>query len=73
MLEFAGYVEGMEPNAEIGYKMKIIFVSMQAVGLLVAILLMALFPIGRKRAEETRRILDERKQVAAEAAGSAES
>ena len=63
MLEFAGYVEGMEPNAEIGYKMKIIFVSMQAVGLLVAILLMALFPIGRKRAEETRRILDERKQA----------
>jgi hypothetical protein len=58
----------MEPDAEIGYKMKIIFVGMQAAGLVVAILLMALFPIGRKRAEETRRILDERKVATAESA-----
>lgn len=71
-MEFSGYVAGMDPDPEVGYRMKVIFVAMQAVGLLVAIVLMVLFSIGRKRAEETRRILDEPKQVAAEAAGSAE-
>ena len=71
MLEFSGYVAGMDPDPEVGYRMKVIFVAMQAVGLLVAIVLMALFPIGRKRAEETRRILDERKHAAAGAAGNA--
>jgi len=69
MLEFSGYVTGMDPDPEVGYRMKVVFVAMQAVGLLVAIVLMALFPIGRKRAEETRRILDERKHAAAGAAG----
>lgn len=72
MLEFSGYVSGMDPDPEVGYRMKLIFVAMQAVGLLEAIVLMVLFSIGRKRAEETRRILYEPKQVAAEAAGSAE-
>lgn len=62
MLEFSGYVAGMDPDPEVGDKMKIIFVAMQAVGLLVAIALMACFPITRQRAEETRRILDARKQ-----------
>jgi GPH family glycoside/pentoside/hexuronide:cation symporter len=71
MLEFSGYVAGMDPDPEVGYRMKVIFVAMQAVGLLVAIVLMALFPIGRKRAEQTRRILDERKHAAAGAAGNA--
>ena len=40
---------------------------MQALGIAVALVLMVLFPIGRKRAEETRRILDERKEAAEEA------
>lgn len=66
MLEFSGYVANMDPDPEVGFRMKIIFVAMQGFGLLVAIALMALFPIGRKRAEETRRILDERKHAAAE-------
>ncbi|MGB0259684.1 MAG: hypothetical protein ACPGES_13625, partial [Coraliomargarita sp.] len=57
----------MDPDPEVGYQMKIIFVLMQAVGLIVALTLMAFFPIGRQRAEETRRILDERKQAAAQA------
>lgn len=76
MLEFSGYVSGMDPDPdpEVGYKMKVVFISMQALGLVTAIAAMVLFPIGRKRAEETRRILDERKQVAVrEAAGSAVS
>lgn len=67
MLEFSGYVADMDPDPEVGFRMKIIFVVMQALGLIVAITLMAFFPIGRKRAEETRRILDERKKATAEA------
>ncbi len=39
--------------------MKAIFITVQAIGLAVGLALMAFFPINRKRAEETRRILDE--------------
>ena len=67
MLDFSGYVADMDPDPEVGYKMKIVFVVMQAAGLMMAIALMVFFPIGRKRAEATRRILDGRKQAAAEA------
>jgi glycoside/pentoside/hexuronide:cation symporter, GPH family len=63
VLQLSGYVEGADVTPEIGYRMKVIFVVMQTLGLLVGLLLMALFPISRKRAEETRRILDERKKV----------
>lgn len=69
MLEFSGYVAGMDPDPEVGYKMKIIFVAMQAVGLLIALVLMTCFPITRQRAEETRRILDARKQNHADNGG----
>lgn len=62
VLKFSGFVEGEAVSPEIGYRMKVIFISLQATGLLVGLLMMALFPIGRKRAEETRRILDERKK-----------
>jgi len=62
MLDFSGFVPGMDPDPEMGYKMKVIFILMQALGLLVALALMICFPINRKRAEETRRILDERKK-----------
>lgn len=64
VLKFSGYIEGEAVSLDIGYRMKVIFVSLQAAGLLVGLLLMALFPINRKRAEETRRILDERKEKA---------
>ena len=67
MLEFAGYVGGTDPSPEIAFRMKAIFIAVQVVGLAVGLALMAFFPISRKRAEETRRILDERKQAAAEA------
>ena len=62
VLKFSGYVGGEEVSPMIGYRMKVIFVVMQTIGLLVGLLLMAQFPIGRKRAEETRRILDQRKK-----------
>jgi len=66
MLEFAGYVAGADPSPEIAFKMKAIFISVQAIGLAAGLALMAFFPISRKRAEETRRILDERKKNAEE-------
>jgi glycoside/pentoside/hexuronide:cation symporter, GPH family len=66
VLKFSGYVAGADVTPEIGYRMKVIFVVMQTLGLFVGLLLMALFPISRKRAEETRRILDERKEKAGE-------
>ena len=66
MLEFAGYVGGTDPTPEIAFRMKAVFVVVQVIGLVVGLALMAFFPIGRKRAEETRRILDERKKNAEE-------
>lgn len=63
VLKLSGYVEGMDVTSEVGYRMKIIFVSLQGAGLAVGLLMMWLFPIGRKRAEETRRILDERRKT----------
>ncbi|VGO21979.1 MFS transporter [Pontiella sulfatireligans] len=63
ILKMSGYVEGMDPDPEVGLKMKVIFISVQSLGLLVGLLVMVLFPIGRTRAEETRRILDERKKA----------
>jgi len=68
VLKFSGFVEGQVVSRQIGYRMKVIFICLQGTGLLVGLLMMALFPIGRKRAEETRRILDERKKVTEEEA-----
>ena len=64
MLEFAGYVAGTDPSPEIAFRMKAVFIAVQIIGLSVGLALMAYFPINRKRAEETRRILDERKKAA---------
>ena len=64
MLEFAGYVGGADPTPETAFRMKAVFVVVQVIGLGAGLTLMAFFPIGRKRAEETRRILDERKKNA---------
>jgi GPH family glycoside/pentoside/hexuronide:cation symporter len=64
VLQFSGFDAGAETTSpEVGYKMKVIFVSLQAVGLLTALGLMIMFPINRQKAEETRRILDERKKL----------
>jgi len=64
ILKFSGYVEGMEPDPEVGVNMKVIFISVQTIGLLAGLFVMIIFPINRKRAEETRRLLDERKAEA---------
>jgi Na+/melibiose symporter-like transporter len=61
MLEFAGYVAGSDPSPEIAFRMKAVFIAVQILGLVAGLALMAFFPINRKRAEETRRILDQRK------------
>lgn len=45
-------------------KMKMLVVGCQTLGLLVAVALFRFYPITRQRAEETRRILDERKSNA---------
>jgi len=66
MLEFAGYVAGTDPSPEIAFRMKAVFIAVQILGLGAGLALMVFFPINRKRAEETRRILDERKQAAEE-------
>jgi GPH family glycoside/pentoside/hexuronide:cation symporter len=47
-----------EPTA---IKMKMLVVACQTIGLLIAIALFRFYPISRRKAEETRRILDERK------------
>lgn len=54
LVEFAG-------QKHVGLMMKKMIVGFQVVGLLIAIVVFAFYPITRKRAEETRRILDERK------------
>lgn len=66
VLRFSGYVEGQAVDLNTGFRMKVIFIVLQTLGLLLGLVVMALFPIGRKRAEETRRILDERKNAEAE-------
>jgi GPH family glycoside/pentoside/hexuronide:cation symporter len=60
VLKFSGYVEGEEISAQVGENMKTIFIVIQSVGLLGGVGLMFLFPINRKKALETRLLLDER-------------
>ncbi len=50
---------------EVGVRMKSLVLAFQSAGLIGAMIIFAFYPITRKRAEETRRLLDERKQVAA--------
>jgi GPH family glycoside/pentoside/hexuronide:cation symporter len=45
----------------IGIRMKTMVLASQSIGLIVAIILFAFYPITRKRAAETRRLLEERK------------
>lgn len=60
---------GFDPEAatsggismEVAYRLKVLVIGSQAIGLFVAIILMLFYPTTRKHAEETRRILDERK------------
>ncbi len=57
LTEFAG-------QKHVALLMKKMVIGFQVVGLLIAIVIFAFYPITRQRAEETRRLLDERKAAA---------
>ena len=54
LIEFAG-------QKAVGLLMKKFIIGFQVVGLLIALAIFAFYPITRQHAEETRRLLDERK------------
>jgi GPH family glycoside/pentoside/hexuronide:cation symporter len=55
--------QGVSP--EVARTLKTLFVSIQSIGLIAGILVFIFYPISRKRSEETRRILDQRKATSA--------
>jgi GPH family glycoside/pentoside/hexuronide:cation symporter len=64
MLSFSGFnpdqANAGQMSAATALAMKNLIVGAQALGIILAILVVAFYPITRRRAEETRRILDER-------------
>ena len=64
MLAFAGFdadqANAGEMSTQTALTMKNLIVGAQAIGILCALVIVAFYPINRRRAEETRRILDER-------------
>jgi GPH family glycoside/pentoside/hexuronide:cation symporter len=64
MLAFAGFdadqANAGEMTTQTALTMKNLIVGAQAIGILCALVIVAFYPINRRRAEETRRILDER-------------
>ena len=61
-----GFLAEFSGQKHVGLMMKKMIVGFQVVGLLIAIVVFAFYPITRQRAEETRRLLDERKANEAE-------
>jgi GPH family glycoside/pentoside/hexuronide:cation symporter len=63
----AGYdpsrVDQIGLDTETAVKMKLLVVGFQSLGLLLAIIVFCFYPITRRKAEETRRLLDERKNI----------
>jgi GPH family glycoside/pentoside/hexuronide:cation symporter len=66
LLTFSGF----DPNTasagisvETALMMKNLIIGFQVVALIAAIVVFAFYPISRKRAEETRRILEDRKKA----------
>ena len=53
--------QGVSP--EVAQTLKALFVSVQSVGLVAGILVFVFYPISRAKSEETRRILNERKEA----------
>jgi GPH family glycoside/pentoside/hexuronide:cation symporter len=64
MATFAGYnpevVGSTGLDDATATRMKLFLIGFQAIGLFISIILISKYPISRKRAEETRRLLDQR-------------
>lgn len=56
-----GFYAEFTEQKRVGLLLKKLMVGFQAVALIIAIVIFAFYPITRQRAEETRRLLDERK------------
>jgi GPH family glycoside/pentoside/hexuronide:cation symporter len=63
-LVFSGYEDGVVPSVEVTTRMKLILVTVQCVGLAIAAVLFARYPLTRARAEANRRTLDGRRPQA---------
>ena len=59
----AGYFGNISPD--VLFKLKYYFIGLQALGLIITIIVFMFYPITRAKAEEIRRLLDERKTNAA--------
>jgi GPH family glycoside/pentoside/hexuronide:cation symporter len=57
----AGFVREYTAQQKVSLMMKKLIVGFQVPGLILAIVIFCFYPISRKKAQETRRILDERK------------
>jgi len=62
----AGFLTEFAGQKDVGLLMKKLIIGFQIIGLLIALAIFAFYPITRAHAEETRRLLDERKQNEAE-------
>jgi len=60
----AGFLTEFAGQKDVGLLMKKLIIGFQVVGLLIALGIFAFYPITRGHAEETRRLLDERKAAA---------
>jgi len=58
----SGFLAEFAAQKEVLVFMKVLIIGFQSVGLLIALAIFAFYPITRQRAEETRRLLDERKR-----------
>jgi len=58
----AGFLTEFAEQKDVGLLMKKLIIGFQVVGLLIALGIFAFYPITREHAEETRRLLDERKK-----------
>ncbi len=57
----SGFMADLALHTKIGSNMKALVIGFQVIGFLVAIIILAFYPINRARSEETRRKLEERK------------
>lgn len=60
MLSLSGYDANVDPSPDVAARLKLLFIILQASGLVLGIVLFFFYPITRERAQRTRRLLDER-------------